>query len=406
MSVVVKVENLSKKFRIYTERPFSLQERILGKSARYREIWALQGVSFAVEKGEIVGIIGRNGSGKSTLLKILSRIYVPTSGSFEVRGKTASIIELGAGIHPDLTGRENAYLYGSILGASRKTLYQVLPQIEEFSELGSFFDAPLRTYSLGMIFRLLVSTALMLRPNIFFFDEIVGVGDIAFQAKTFAHLQKLSREDVAVLLVSHNMSIIRYLCHRVLFLEEGQVLAEGKPEEVIQKYMVYLQKRHPLTLKPTGPGGIPIERKKWGSGRMQIEEIVLLNSEGVPSSVFRPLEKMTIRAKIYAPQKVEGFVFSLQWHLADGSLLDGPQVFYHSRPFEGRAMLDYIFDSLPFVRQSFLLSAALYEVENPAVPADYHEKMYELTVMDEGISESLGFLRLPARWVLHNGSPE
>ncbi|MFN4182362.1 MAG: polysaccharide ABC transporter ATP-binding protein, partial [bacterium] len=297
---------------------------MLGKSAKYKEIWALQGVSFAVTPGEIVGIIGRNGSGKSTLLKILSRIYLPTSGSFEVNGKTASIIELGAGIHPDLTGRENAYLYGSILGAPRKTLHRILPQIEEFSELGSFFDAPLRTYSLGMIFRLLVSTVLMLRPNIFFFDEIVGVGDIAFQAKTFAHLQKLSRDGVAVLLVSHNMSIIRYLCHKVLFLEEGQVLAEGKPEEVIQKYVLYLQKKHPLTLKPTGPGGTPIERKKWGSGRMQIEEIVLLNSAGVPSSVFRPLEKMTIRAQIYAPQKVDGFVFSLQWHLADGSLLDGP----------------------------------------------------------------------------------
>ncbi len=400
---LVRAEKLSKKFRLYQEKPTSLQEKIFGKKGRYEEIWALREVSFSLQNGEILGIIGRNGSGKSTLLKLLSKIYLPTEGRFKVNGRAASIIELGAGIHPDLTGRDNIFLYGSVLGFSRKTLVSLLPKIQEFSELGHFLDAPLRTYSLGMIFRLLVSTALLIQPEIFFLDEIVGVGDVAFQVKCFAHLHRLTQQGISIVLVSHNMSVIRHLCHRVLFLEEGKVLAEGKPEEVIQQYLLFLQQRHPLAVKPVGPGGVPIERKKWGSGKMVIEEVQLLNSWEQPSTVFRPLEKMTIRLRICAPEEVPGFALAIQWHLADGAPLNGPQIFLHRKPFVGKATVDYVFDSIPFVRNTFLLSVGIYEEENPAVPGDYHERMYEFTVLDEGMLEAPGFLKLPARWVFKNG---
>ena len=227
------------RFRLSDDRIMSLKEFVTRKHSgklSHSDFWALKGVSFEVYRGEVVGIIGRNGSGKSTLLKIISGILKPTGGSVSCRGNIVPMLELGSGFVPDLTGRENIFLNGAILGYSEEFLKERCNEILEFSELGQFIDIPIRNYSSGMMMRLAFSVATMVDPQILIVDEILAVGDEAFQEKSRARMMELMSGGTTVLFVSHNLSQIREMCDRVVWLDHGEIKMLGATDEVCDQY--------------------------------------------------------------------------------------------------------------------------------------------------------------------------
>jgi lipopolysaccharide transport system ATP-binding protein len=240
--IAIKVVNLSKKYKIGERVPYkTLREEIIKFFKRDRKkeneyIWALKDVSLEIKKGEIVGIIGPNGAGKTTLLKILSRITEPTDGYAEVYGRVGSLLEVGVGFHPELTGRENIYLNGAMLGMSKKEIDKKFDQIVSFAEIEKFIDTPVKHYSSGMYVRLAFSVAAHLEPEILLVDEVLAVGDISFQQKCLGKMDQVTKEGRTVLFVSHNMGAIRSLCKRVIWLENGKIKKEGDANSVTIEY--------------------------------------------------------------------------------------------------------------------------------------------------------------------------
>jgi len=236
---MIKVENVSMKFMIMHDRIRSLKEytvALLKRRLKYEEFWALRNVSFEVRRGEVMGIIGRNGAGKSTLLKIISGILKPTEGKVVTCGNIVPMLELGSGFDHDLTGRENIFLNGAILGYSEDFLKSKYDEIVEFAELEKFIDVPIRNYSSGMLMRLAFSIATVVNPEILIVDEILAVGDEAFQAKSKARMMELMSGGTTVLFVSHNLDQIRELCNRVIWLDEGRIKMIGDKNEVCDAY--------------------------------------------------------------------------------------------------------------------------------------------------------------------------
>jgi ABC-2 type transport system ATP-binding protein len=237
----ITIEDVSMIFRLTNDRILSLKEFVttaLRGKLSYTEFWALRNVDFQVNSGEVIGIIGRNGSGKSTLLKIISGILKPTSGRVEVHGNVVPMLELGSGFDFDLTGRENIFLNGAILGYTQKFLESKFDEIGTFSELGQFIDVPIRNYSSGMMMRLAFSIATVVNPDILIVDEILSVGDEAFQKKSHARMLELMSGGTTVLFVSHNLEQIREMCHRVVWLDHGQIKMIGNANEVCDHYVL------------------------------------------------------------------------------------------------------------------------------------------------------------------------
>ncbi|WP_312612943.1 ABC transporter ATP-binding protein [Oscillibacter sp.] len=237
--VMIEVDNVSMRFRLSDDRIMSLKEFVTRKVSRkltYSEFWALRDVSFTVKRGEVVGIIGHNGAGKSTILKVISGILKPISGQMTCRGNIVPMLELGSGFDMDLTGRENIFLNGAVLGYSEKFLLSKYDEIVEFSQLGQFIDVPLRNYSSGMLMRLAFSVATVVNPEVLIVDEILSVGDEAFQKKSRARMLELMSGGTTVLFVSHDLGQIREMCDRVVWLEHGQVKMIGRAKEVCDAY--------------------------------------------------------------------------------------------------------------------------------------------------------------------------
>lgn len=237
--MIIRANDISMRYLMTYDRIQSIKEyvvQLLRGKIKYEEFWALKNVSFEVERGEVVGIIGHNGAGKSTLLKVISGILKPTGGSLEVHGNVVPMLELGSGFDHDLTGRENIFLNGSILGYSEKYLKEKYEQIVEFSELGKFIDVPIRNYSSGMLMRLAFSIATVVQPEILIVDEILAVGDAAFQEKSKARMLELMGGGTTVLFVSHSLEQIREMCDRVLWLDHGTVKMIGETQAVCDAY--------------------------------------------------------------------------------------------------------------------------------------------------------------------------
>jgi hypothetical protein len=241
MESVIKIENVTKKFKLYSDRPLSIKENIVrGMKNTYKEFYALNDVSFEVKKGSTIGLIGKNGSGKSTLLKMINRTMFPDKGKITINGKIASLIELGAGFHPELSGRENIYNNATIFGFSKEEIDKRLPEIIEFSELEEFIDNTLRTYSSGMYARLAFSVAIHVDADILLVDEILGVGDINFQSKCANKIYEMKRNGTTIILVTHDMSTIDRLCDYAVWLDHGKKIAEGSPKEIQNAYLKYM----------------------------------------------------------------------------------------------------------------------------------------------------------------------
>ena len=285
----VKAENLSKSFWLNSERNTGLKQRFVrGKLPAGREFWALKDASFEIERGTSFGLLGQNGSGKSTTLKVLAGIYRPTSGRVMVDGRVSALLELGAGFHGDLTGRENIKLNGAILGLSGKQINAAMDQIFDFAGIGEFIDLPVKIYSSGMFVRLGFAIAVSLDPEILMVDEVIAVGDEEFQRKCFDHLHMLRERGSTIVLVTHSLGVIRDMCDQAMWLEHGAVRKLGPAVEVADAYIADVNDREVHAERPALPEtpGETALGQRQGSGEISVTSLEFLDGDGRPSPIL------------------------------------------------------------------------------------------------------------------------
>jgi len=311
----IEVHDIKKSFRVYLDKGRTLKELVLfSKRRKYEERQVLQGISFEVKKGEALGLIGHNGCGKSTTLKLLTRIMYPDSGTIEMRGRVSSLIELGAGFHPDMSGRQNIYTNASIFGLTRKEIDARVDNIIEFSELEAFIDNPVRTYSSGMYMRLAFAVAINVDADILLVDEILAVGDANFQAKCFNKLREIKANGTTIVIVSHSLGQIEEICERSIWIHEGKIQKEGNPREVHPAYLEYMgQKRPEAASEKVKSGG-----ERPGDGRVRIKTVEVISGKEGESNVFRTGEPVTLNISYNVVEKVEEASIGLEVYNGDG----------------------------------------------------------------------------------------
>jgi lipopolysaccharide transport system ATP-binding protein len=295
---VISARKVSKMYRMYAAPSAHLKEMLtLGRRSYHREFWALHDVSFDVERGQTLGLIGPNGSGKSTLLEIITGILAPTTGRVRTHGRIAALLELGAGFNPEFTGRENVFLNGEIMGLPRAEIERNFPKIAAFAEIGDFMDQPVKTYSTGMLVRLAFSAAIHVNPDILVVDEALSVGDAIFSNRCVQKFQELKARGVTVLLVSHDLGLVKLLSDRAMLLYQGQVLAEGDPNDVINRYIGMVLERQ-RAAEPGAPRATakPLDYSfRHGDRRAEVVQVELLNERGEPVPVVRSGEPVRVR---------------------------------------------------------------------------------------------------------------
>ncbi|MCP1317641.1 MULTISPECIES: ABC transporter ATP-binding protein [unclassified Halomonas] len=290
----ISINGLGKAYKVYPNRSARLKEWVIpGKQTRHELKWVLKDISFHVEPGEAVGIIGINGAGKSTLLKMITGTTKPTTGSVELVGRVAALLELGIGFHPDFTGRQNAYMAGQLLGYSVEDLHRLMPAIEEFAEIGDYIDQPVRVYSSGMQMRLAFSVATAHRPDILIVDEALSVGDAYFQHKSFDRIRAFREQGTTLLLVSHDKQAIQSICDRAIMLNAGRKELEGTPEEVMDYYNAMLAQKANSRLEQVAQDNGRVQTVS-GTGEATVKDIALYNMAGEPVDTINVGEKVTL----------------------------------------------------------------------------------------------------------------
>jgi lipopolysaccharide transport system ATP-binding protein len=300
---VISVQNVSKVYHLY-HHPF---DRVLGALAlsrkRKAEFWALRDINLRIEKGEVFALLGPNGSGKSTLLQIISGILQPTSGRVLSSGRVAALLELGAGFNPEFSGRENVYLNGEILGLSREELDDAFPRIEAFAEIGQFIDRPVKEYSSGMYVRLAFSTAIHVDPEVLIVDEALAVGDAIFASRCVQKFEELRKKNVTVLLVSHDLGLIKRLADRAAFMLDGRIVMQGAPKDAVNRYVGFvLDREHANREGSAGRlkesiAGTGKSSFRHGDGASRVTDVRILNSAGEVCHAFRPGESIVLRVR-------------------------------------------------------------------------------------------------------------
>jgi ABC-type polysaccharide/polyol phosphate transport system ATPase subunit len=376
----IEINNLSKCFRLYTSKTESAIERFLMlKRSRYEKLWALKDVNLTVEQGRVVGIIGPNGSGKSTLLKVLSNIYQPDGGTFKVNGNVAALLELGAGFHPELTGRENIFLNGSILGLSRKEIKSRFNEIVEFSGLERFLDTPIKNYSSGMVVRLGFSVAMSIDPDVLLIDEVLGVGDLNFSKKSFLKIKSFAEAGRTILFVSHDLSVVGSFADEVVWLDEGQIRGQGRPENTINGYMQDLQIRREELHSKGRMLQAEMSRERSGSGEATIEQVRFFSDRNEERYLFNAGENMVIRIDYLAKNQIPSHSLYLAIHSFDGRMIIGPLLRPYEAPINGKGRIMASIKGLPLLKGEYFLSVGLFQ-DDWVNAYDYHEKYYRFTV--------------------------
>lgn len=407
VAAAVQFDNVSKKFTLRHERARSFQEAALaflrGQNNSREELWALKDVSFVVERGKTVGVIGPNGSGKSTVLKLITRILEPTSGRIDVGGRVSALIELGAGFHPDLTGRENVYLNGSLLGFSRKEMEAKFKKIVEFSELEKFIDVPIKHYSSGMHMRLGFAVAIHVNPDILLIDEILAVGDQAFQNKCLAKISELKSQGVTILFVSHDLEAVRNLCTSAIWLENGVIQERGTTDRVIDSYLNNITTATEARLGQEQRIGD--NENRWGSREVEITNVKFLDAQGRERRAFKTGERMMVRLRYHAHTGVKRPVFGLAIYSSGGIQVNGPNTRfsdYTVESVEGPGEIDYIVDMLPLLEGTYELSAVVYD-QDCLHAYDHQHRMYTFIVQRGTVKERYGMIYIPCEWRLRPG---
>jgi ABC-type polysaccharide/polyol phosphate transport system ATPase subunit len=428
----IEVVNVSKVYRRYLrQKQFATLKSALLKGSLIRDLQpdetfpALRGVTFSVPKGCTFGIIGRNGSGKSTLLKCVAGISRPTEGTIAVDGRISALIELGAGFHPEISGRENIFINGIMLGLSKRDIQQRFDEIVEFAELKDFIDAPVKTYSSGMYMRLGFSVAVHVDPDVLLIDEVLAVGDQSFTVKCLDKFADFRRRNKTILLVTHSLDLVEKFCDRALWLDKGKTLAEGEPKRVVAGYLIDVGKSEERDLAkteavqvatavdsrdPSMPSvsssvssvAAPQDMFKategrWGSREIEITEVTLAAADGQTSHVFQSGEPIHVRLKIRAHAPTRDFVFGFGLFNADGVCCYGTNTYIETlEPSEisGDGEVNFNIARLDLVEGTYKIDVAAHKLDG--YPYDYHRLLYTFRVKSR--AKDVGIYRPEHSW--------
>jgi len=411
-TAAIALTDVSKIYRRYGGRQFSTLKSALLSGSLVRNLRpsetfpALTDVSFRVPKGSTFGIVGRNGSGKSTALKLVAGITKPTTGTVEVAGRISALIELGAGFHPEISGRENVFINGIMLGLSKREVQKRFAEIVEFAELEEFIDAPVKTYSSGMYMRLGFSVAIHVDPDVLLVDEVLAVGDEGFTHKCLDKFGEFKRRGKTILLVTHSLSLVERFCDEAIWLDGGRKRAEGDPKRVVGAYITDVERQEEQFLASTdarareGAGELgeasdagPLDageaavdmfqagEGRWGSGGVEISEVTFLNDQGQSTHVFHSGEPMTLRFTVDARRPVDDFVFGVGVFNAEGICVYGTNTHIEDHVgdrLDGRAEVRLDLEALDLVEGTYKMDVAVHKLDG--APYDYHRLLYTFRV--------------------------
>ncbi len=419
---VLELRSVGRRFIKRRERNRSFQDKFVRLLSRRNVIeedfWPLRDVSFRLDRGDSLGVIGPNGSGKSTLLKLITGILIPTHGDMIVNGRICSLLELGAGFQPDLTGRENIFLNGSIYGLSRADMNERVDSIIDFAELGDFIDTPVRHYSSGMYVRLGFAVAIHTEPDLLLVDEVLAVGDQSFQHKCISAIQKFRDGGGTLLLVSHDLNAIQSICKSAIWLEEGLVQSAGQPTDVVMDYTRDQALREEQAQRERqvqeralqAEAGIGTEEAeeedtrinepgRWGNGKVRLTKVEICNGSGEEAYAFASGEPLAVRLHYTALHPIERPEFGLAVYHESGVHISGPNTRFAGLDIpliEGAGVVTYLVPCLPLLEGRYRLSVAAVD---PSVNEmyDYHDRLYEFQVYPNS-SERYGFITLGGTW--------
>ncbi len=417
---VITVDGVSKRYRLYSRPIDRIIEFVTGR-ARHQPYWGLRDVSFSIGSGEIVGIVGRNGAGKSTLLRLLTGISTPTSGEITIRARMSAILELGSGFHPELSGRENVYLGGAVLGMSTADVEARYDGIVDFAELGPYMDMPFKTYSLGMQARLSFSVASCIDPEIMIIDEALGAGDGAFIAKCFERIRQICAGGATVVFVSHNTYLVQRLCQRALWIDQGRLVADGDPATVCRDYESLLRSISQDEAMARNRAAMsrfedadskavdlaPLSRTshRWGTGEVRITAFNLLDTEQKPLTTIFGGDSLTIRLDYDGNCDEHNLAVVVTIVREDGvvaATFDNRDSDIKFGPVKGSGTFVIELNRVLLGPGRYLISPHIYRdvhgvVANEDV-LDYHDRIYEFTVAAKGRGYAV-MVDHPARWV-------
>jgi len=404
-AVAISVKNVSKTFRLHHDRPSSIKEAILQRGGQSVERFqALTDVSLDVPKGAFFGLIGHNGSGKSTLLRIMSGIHRPSSGTVESNGRISALLELGSGFHPELTGRENVYLNGAMLGIPRKTMSAAIDSIIEFSGIGDFIDSPVKVYSSGMYVRLGFAVAVHVDPEILLVDEVIAVGDEEFQRRCLDHMYGLRRRGKTIVFVSHSSAMVERLCDEVAWLDHGSLLQVGDPAEVCQAYLSRVNDQESDRLEAEAEadaGDADLQETRRGSGEIRTLRVEFLSESWSALAAGSSGDPMIIRLWYEATERVQQPVFGLGIHHEGGTMLTAPDTSLgkcETGTIEpGTGYVDVKLDRLVLMPGNYFISTLISDQDGLHV-FDEWNRSHKLNVQPGSSLERAGMFELGARW--------
>lgn len=395
---VIVVEKMGKRFRLQRSGTRTVKSAVLDlirrRGAGKHSFWALQDIDFSVGRGETLGIVGANGAGKSTLLSLLAGTKVPTTGRIWTTGTISSLLELGAGFHPDLTGRENVFLAGAIMGLSRRQMRKRFDAIVEFAGLQDFIDQPVKHYSSGMYVRLGFAVAVEVDPDILLIDEVLAVGDVNFQKKCLQKIESFRRAGKTMLIISHDLGTIQSISDRILFLDEGRVAGMGDPHAVIGSYRALARSRQTSGFE-----------REWGTGGARIEGVVFEDAAGRATDAFQSGVGMRCRIRYHAENRIEDPVFGFALSDANARLVFGSNTQiegFRIPAIEGSGEVAVALGPLPVAAGNYLFSFAIHSADHRT---NYHrlDHAFSISVLSESRFE--GVCRIPCAWSLPGSSP-
>jgi ABC-2 type transport system ATP-binding protein len=398
MGAAIEIDHVSKHFRLNHARADSLKERVVNlRKSTHEEFWALRDVSFQVDQGETLGLLGHNGSGKSTLLKCVAGIMRPTKGTIVKRGRIAALLELGSGFHGDLTGRENVYMNASILGFSRKEIDKIFDEIVAFSEIGDFIDNQVKHYSSGMAARLGFAVAVNVEPEILLVDEVLSVGDEAFQRKCLERIKLFQREGRTILLVTHAVDLVRRICDRAAVLDHGELVAFGAPGEAALAFREHLR-RNGLEV----PADLD-DPKLLRNMEIRIADVRVVYPEPGRHHLF-PSESVEVAVDFDAPEPVDDVVFSIAIYDQDGKMLLGTNTDYTGDDpgtVTGAGSCRFVFERFPVIDGVYNVAIGIHSHDVGTI-YDQREERDTIEVLSTG--RDVGLVHFPVRAQVEQGT--
>jgi len=402
--ISIKLEHVSKKYCKNIKRSMiyglmDIGRNLIGMSSkpdriRKDEFWAVDDVSFEVKRGETLGIIGPNGSGKTTLLKMLNGIFWPDKGKITVRGKVGALIAVGAGFHKQLSGRENIYINGAILGMNKKEIDERFNDIVEFADIGDFLDTPVKHYSSGMFVRLGFAIAVHAETDILLVDEVLSVGDMDFRAKCMNKMKEIEKKGVTIIFISHNLNSIQLICNKVIYLNKGKIRCAGNTIDVLNEFKKDVLKKQKDAFNEV----------RYGTMEVEIKKVEFLDKNNMNKNTFKRGESMKVRLIFEAKKTIEGPDFNVAFVTRDGVELTQASTIGHCVHIDkvnGPGEIIYSIDSLPFNIGKYWISVSCHHQYGGAA-YDHHEKMYQILIEEGAINgkirERFGLVHIPSQW--------